>query len=115
MSGAPLTLDAQRVGETFVVAAHGELDLATCRGLQAALEDGREGIAALVLDLRGVEYMDTSGLRLVFAERERAAEGRYRFAVVRGPRRIQRLFEIAGLPPADGLFVDDPAELSGDR
>jgi anti-sigma B factor antagonist len=112
MTEAPLRVDARRVGDACVVAAHGEIDLATCRAAQAALDGCREA-AALVLDLRGVEYMDTSGLRLVFAERERAADGNYRFAVVPGPRRVQRLFEIAGLPPDDRMFVNDPAELAG--
>lgn len=108
----PLRLDSRRVGDAFVVAAHGEIDLATWRAAQAALDGCREA-AAIVLDLRGVEYMDTSGLRLVFAERERAANGSYRFAVVPGPRRVRRLFEIAGLAPGDSLFVDDPADLAG--
>ena len=70
--------------------------------------------AVLILDLRGVGFMDTSGLRLVIEEQRRAAGAGYRFAVVRGPSRVQRLFEIAGLAGDDAqLFIDAPTEPAG--
>ena len=43
---------------------HGELDLATVGTLQAAL-DGIEGAGRLVLDLRGLSFLDSTGLRLL--------------------------------------------------
>ena len=52
----------------------------------------------LVLDLRAVGFMDTSGLRLVISQQRRAEAGGYRFVVVPGSAKIQRLFEIAGFP-----------------
>jgi len=65
------------------------------------------------LDLRDVGFMDTSGLRLVIEEQQRAAAGRYRFAVVPGPRKVQRLFEIAGFTADDELFVESPTPWAG--
>jgi anti-anti-sigma regulatory factor len=56
--------------------------------------------------------MDTSGLRLVVHERQRAEADGCRFVVVRGPAKVQRLVEVAGFPPGDGLFVDGPPEAS---
>ncbi len=95
-----------------VVSAHGEIDIATAGKVEAAL-DGARGVGVLVLDLRGVEFIDTSGLRLIVSERRRADAGGYRFAIVRGPSNVQRLLEIAGFPHEDSLFVHDPAELTG--
>jgi anti-anti-sigma factor len=90
------------------VSAQGDIDLSTLARAAAALDAARVGAETLLLDLRDVGFMDTSGLRLVIEEQQRAAAGGYRFAVVRGPRKVQRLFEIAGLAADDELFVDSP-------
>jgi anti-anti-sigma factor len=105
-----LTLRFRRIGETSVVSAHGDIDLSTVASAAEAMDAAREGAAALFLDLRQVGFMDTSGLRLVIEEQQRGAEHGYRFAVVPGPPKVQRLFEIAGLAGADRLFAD-PSEL----
>jgi anti-anti-sigma factor len=104
-----LRLDSRRSGAVAVVCAHGELDLATTDRVAAELDNVRDGAEVIALDLRGVQFMDTSALRIVVAERARAAREGYRFVVVRGPRKLQRLFEIAGLRD-DGLFVDTPPD-----
>ena len=57
--------------------------------------------------------MDTSGLRLVISEQQRADADGYRFVVVPGSGRVQRLFEIAGLPGARPLFADAPRGAGG--
>jgi anti-sigma B factor antagonist len=108
-----LRVDSQRFGDAAVVSVQGEIDLSTAAEVEAALDASREGVRALALDLRGVGFIDTSGLRLVFEERQRAKQRGYRFAVVRGSPHVQRVFEIAGFADADGLFVDDPSEVAG--
>jgi anti-sigma B factor antagonist len=108
-----LSLDLRRIGDASVVSAHGDIDLSTLTKAAAALEAAREGAGVVLLDLREVSFMDTSGLRLVIEEQLRAAAGGYRFAVVRGPPRVRRLFEIAGFASDDELFVDSPTLLDG--
>jgi anti-sigma B factor antagonist len=66
-----------------------------------------------VLDLRSVTFLDTSGVRLVVAEQRRAQEEGHRFAVVRGPDTVQRIFDISGLSDEPGLLIADPAEALG--
>jgi anti-anti-sigma factor len=108
-----LSLEVRHEGGGTVVSARGDIDLSTLAKATAALDGARLGAATLILDLRGVGFMDTSGLRLVIDEQRKAAEGGYRFAVVRGPRRVQRLFEIAGLAGDRALFVDSPTQPAG--
>ena len=112
-----LSLELWRAGEAHVVSAHGDIDLSTLAKATAALDAARPGAGAggvLILDMRRVGFMDTSGLRLVIEEQRRAARAGYRFAVVRGPSRVQRLFEIAGLAGDDAqLFLDAPTEPAG--
>jgi anti-anti-sigma factor len=108
-----LSLELRREGDTAFVSARGDIDLSTLAKATAALGEARAGARTLILDLREVGFMDTSGLRLVIEEQRRAAENGYRFAVVRGSRRVQRLFEIAGLAGDDELFIDPPARPAG--
>jgi anti-anti-sigma factor len=105
-------MELRRAGEAAVVSARGDIDLSTLPQAVTALAEARATAGSLVLDLREVGFMDTSGLRLVIEEQQRAASGGYRFAVVRGPSRVQRLFEIAGLAGEEALFVDAPDQLA---
>ena len=94
----------------LVVRPHGELDIATVEALRRSLaaRDGDEGLA---LDLRGLGFLDTSGLQLVLETFRRARTEDWELVVVRGPRSVQRVFEIAGLedmlPFADAAPGDD--------
>jgi anti-sigma B factor antagonist len=107
-----LKVEIMVIDRASVVSLAGEIDIATAPKVQAALDAAR-GEGALVLDLRGVGFIDTSGLRVIVIERQRARAEGYEFAIVRGPSQVQRLLEIAGFPHGDAMFVDDPAELAG--
>ena len=96
-------------GTMAVISPHGEIDVATVDAVREQVAACEADASTLVLDLRGVAFMDTSGLQLVFELHRRATEGTFAFAVVRGPRQLQRLFDIAGF--GDRLrLLDDPAE-----
>ena len=110
-----LTVEIVRVGDAAVVSPHGEIDIATAAQVRDALEQARGG-RALIFDLRGVDFIDTSGLRLIIAERQRAEHDGYGFAVVRGSGQVQKLLAIAGYPHDDSFFVNDPTEfIDGER
>ena len=74
---------------------HGEIDLSTADGVRAAADAPQA--QRLVLDLRGVDFMDTSGIRLV-VELMRAEEaGGAQLALVADSAPVLRLFDMAGL------------------
>jgi len=61
-----LDLDIDRRNGTTVVRAAGEVDLETAESLAAALRTATEGSEdAVVLDLIGVPFMDSSGLQVL--------------------------------------------------
>src|SRR6185437_10617036 len=78
-TSSQLSLEVRREGDAAVVVARGDIDLSTLAKATAALDGARAGARSLVLDLRGVGFMDTSGLRLIIEEERRAAATGYRF------------------------------------
>ena len=99
-------------GHGSVLALNGELDISTAREFERRLGD-LEGAGApvIVLDLRDLQFMDSTGLRILVAADARARAAGRRLVLVRGTQNVQRLFEITRL--ADRLdFVDEPAEAS---
>jgi anti-sigma B factor antagonist len=110
---SPLDLNTEEASNGIVrLALTGEFDIASAPRVEeeiARLEDARP--ALLVLDLRGLEFMDSTGLRAVVGADARAREQGRRFAVVRGPEAVHRIFEVTRL--TDQLeIVDDPAVFS---
>jgi anti-sigma B factor antagonist len=106
-----LDFQTTRNGTVAVVAPTGELDLSGATVLEAELDRLAEEpeLGAVVLDLRGLEFMDSSGLRLVVLADMRAREAGRRFALIRGGDTVHRVFEITRM--SDRLdFVDDPEE-----
>lgn len=74
----------------------GELDLATAGVADGQLRELHEaGSAHVVLNLRGVSFMDCSGLRVVLTADSRARETGRRLVVVCGDGQVKRLFALA--------------------
>jgi len=97
-----------------LISLTGELDLSGTAPLEE--EIGRlaseDGISRVVLDLRGLEFMDSTGLRMVaLAERKLGAAGR-ELVLVRGSDSVQRVFAITRMDQ-HLRFVDDPGSLGG--
>jgi anti-sigma B factor antagonist len=107
-----LEFETTRNGTVAVIAATGELDLPGAAVLEAELEriEADPELGAVVLDLRGLEFLDSSGLRLVVLADMRAREAGRRFVLVRGPETVHRVFEITRM--SERLdFVADPEEV----
>jgi anti-sigma B factor antagonist len=84
----------------------GELDLVSAGELEGAVSRlCSEELVELVLDLRELTFVDSTGLRAILTCWE-FTKGRCGFLLVPGPRAVQRLFEVTGLSdrlPFDGL------------
>jgi anti-anti-sigma factor len=103
----PFRVEVERQGEALVVRPVGELDLATVSELDRAIGDA--GAAPLlVLDLSGLEFLDTSGMRFLLKTQADSFALDRELKLVRGQREVQRLFAVAGF--ADRLQVEDTVE-----
>ena len=110
---APLTVSTTASDELVLVALAGELDLRGATILDPELERiaGEPADTPVVLDLRGLEFMDSSGLRSVMVADATLRRTGRRMVLVRGGDSVQRVFEVTRME--DRLqFVDDPSDLS---
>jgi anti-sigma B factor antagonist len=84
----------------------GELDISTVPTLEEQLRQAHEdGCRHVIVDLRGLEFMDSTGLTLLARWAVGAERDGYTFAMVPGGERIQRLFGLTGLDEVF-TFVD---------
>ena len=97
--------------QAVVIEVRGELDLASSPALEQELERGAASKAEVVIvDLRDLEFMDSTGLSVLVRAHQRASDNGQRFGVVRGPQQVQRLLSLTGV--ADRLtLADSPEEL----
>jgi anti-sigma B factor antagonist len=97
-----LAEDAGDGGER-IVRLRGELDIHSAPDLERVLLRSRPTGQRVVLDLSGLEFMDSTGLRVLLRARSAAAEGRWEIFVRDVPPTIRRLFDMTGvhdaLPP----------------
>ena len=76
----------------------GELDLATTPELEAQLHElRRSGFEHVVLDMRGLTFIDSSGIRAILAENQFADTNGREFSLLSGPPAVQRALEVCGL------------------
>ena len=100
-----------RSGSRVEIAIHGELDLATAPQLVTAFErvSELEGIELALVDLRKLEFLDSTGLEAIMQFEARSREQGVDLVVVRGPRAVERLFSVMQLDQKLRI-VDDPAD-----
>ena len=90
-----LQIESRREGDVVVVTLRGELDLASSPLFESEID--RPEVTAcpkLVLDLENLQFIDSTGLRIIFSTHARAQERDQQFAVTRGSEQVQRLLDI---------------------
>ena len=96
-------------------ALSGELDLSTLERLETALDASLDGKPELVVvDLRDLSFLDSSGLRAILALHASQQEQGGRLVLVRGPRRVHRVLELTRADQELEL-VADPGEIEPQR
>jgi anti-sigma B factor antagonist len=79
------------------VSLQGELDLASAPRLEERLASIEEQeLSRMVIDLGGLAFIDSSGLRVLLLADSRARERGYELVLAPGPEPVQRVFEMTG-------------------
>jgi len=112
------TIEVDREGDVQVVSLHGEHDISTAPELRGALERAQAAGDAVVVDLTGVEFVDSTVLQALLQGRDTAGQGAERRLVLVVPedgvaRRLLSLTNLDELIPAYTTRVEAIAALSG--
>jgi anti-anti-sigma factor len=94
---AELSLRHEGRADGYTLSVGGELDMATTRELiETVAQLVGQGVAPLTLDLGALTFMDSTGLRGIFAIRDLCEAHRCELELTLGPRHVQRVFELTG-------------------
>jgi anti-sigma B factor antagonist len=101
----------QRAGRT-ILNLSGELDLATVGELEDALAQRLDSGEDLVVDLRSLQFMDSSGVRALVAGHAAAQNGSGSLLIVRAERgsEVDRVIDVSGIASALGMVDEPPQE-----
>jgi anti-sigma B factor antagonist len=109
-----LRTEVSDLGGWTVVSLYGELDVATAPSLREQLIDLiNDGHNQLVLDLEGIDFLDSTGLGTLIGALRRARTRGGDLRLVCTETRITRLFEITGLDQAVPLLPDLDTAVAG--
>jgi anti-sigma B factor antagonist len=109
---APFEISTAEQNGRLHLAPTGELDLSTAPELEPLVFDALRAGRHVVLDLRGLEFMDSSGVRLLIEAHNAAGEGAGRISIVRPAldTPVGQVIDVSGIAPVLEM-VADPDEL----
>jgi anti-anti-sigma factor len=93
---AGFSIEEERVGIGHRLVLEGELDLAAAYDLETALSRLCAEGAPIELDLRGITFMDSMGMRSLLTARDMCAEARSNLSVLAGEGQ-RKMLEVTGL------------------
>jgi len=85
----------------------GEVDAHSSESFATALAAAGEQSEAVIVDMGGVTFMDSSGLRVLVEAQQRAEAGGASLVLRTPSRQITRLLDLAGL--TENFQIDAPA------
>jgi stage II sporulation protein AA (anti-sigma F factor antagonist) len=93
-----LTIREEQGGDALVVSAYGKLDLANFKTLDAELRKAIAGDASeVILDLGGVSFIDSAGLRVVLLMASHSLRNGGRLRLLRGSAPLERAIQASGV------------------
>jgi anti-sigma B factor antagonist len=91
-------IDQQENDEEFVFYLSGELDLSAAPQLRSALETiVNQATKPLILNLKGLKYIDSTGIGIIISVLKIRDELNAPFIVREIPASIKRLFDLTGI------------------
>jgi anti-sigma B factor antagonist len=108
-----LQINLRQDHDMVVLRLVGELDLAGAPLFESEIEGAEVGAAAVVvLDLRALRFIDSTGLRVIFSAHARSIERGQQFAVTQGSEQVQRLLSITRVGEHVRI-IDSPEDMRG--
>ena len=99
IENGPLTIRSEREpAELYVVELFGEFDLSGIQAAEGELRRVEEsGVERIIVDLSGLDFIDSSGLRVLASAYERERRGADRLVFLRGRDPVERIMKLTEL------------------
>jgi anti-anti-sigma factor len=96
-AGARLAIQQHFAGERQTILIAGELDMASAPELEALVSRLAARPGEIVLDVKGITFMDSTGVRLILRVVELCRENGCRFEMRSLTPQVRRLLDVAGV------------------
>ncbi len=91
-------IDIAAEGDRHTLCVSGELDLSSAPELTAAIADCAQSAHVVVLDLRALRFIDSSGIQAILSGQRHCTDRGCEYLVERVmPPQVERVFVVAGL------------------
>jgi anti-anti-sigma factor len=88
----------------------GELDIVTSPQFRRTLREAQLSVRLVVLDLRELTFIDSSGVHVILDAAADARRAGRRLLIVRGPKQVDRMLTLTGVRTQVLIFDLDPAK-----
>jgi len=104
----------KQVGNTLVVRVSGEFDMVVADAFREKIDQHLETgeTKNLILDLRGVSFIDSSGLGAILGRYKKICQLNGRMAVVGANPPVKKVLEISGIMKVVSFFNDEKSALA---
>jgi anti-anti-sigma factor len=96
-SPSPFELTVANIDGSTYFTVTGELDIYTAPQLQQALAEESAKGGTLVLDMEGLDFIDSTGIRLLLLAWHESQRDGFNLRMTRGNDNVMRTFEMVGL------------------
>jgi stage II sporulation protein AA (anti-sigma F factor antagonist) len=104
-----LNIDTEKVGRNLFVMIDGELDLETSPLFRSMVEEEMNQdkmIKHLILDLKKVNFIDSSGLGAILGRFKRVSQEGGRLSAINVSPQVKKIFELSGLLKIMNIYSD---------
>ena len=92
-------------GQTLTLALEGRLDTTTAPELEAVIRSSLEGVGSLVMDLAGLDYLSSAGLRVLLSAQKQMNRKKGKMVVRHVCETIMEVFHMTGF--SDILTIEE--------
>ncbi len=96
-----------------IVVVRGEVDLHTAPKVQYAIERGSEDVEAVVVDMGGVAFIDSTGLSMLMRARESLQKKGASLRLTTPSRAVERIFAVTGFGDYFNIYPSREAAIPG--
>lgn len=104
-----MNIDTEKVGRNLFVMIDGELDLETSPLFRSMVEEEMNQdkmIKHLILDLKKVNFIDSSGLGAILGRFKRVSQEGGRLSAINVSPQVKKIFELSGLLKIMNIYSD---------